>query len=188
MSYVKQILFPDENVLYVGHVHPRVLFHGLVYLCAAALISFGAEGTGGGHSWLLETLYNGGRTSGLMRWLYGFFQGWQNASPDVAVEYKLLSLLVGFWGIKHFVQGILLMQTSELIVTDLRIIAKMGVLNVATLEMDRRRVAEILIDQTFWGRMLNYGHIYIRGFTGVIGGMPVMVNPHMIEAYIMGRY
>lgn len=185
MNYVKQILFPDEKVLYSGHVHPRVLLHGIVLLAAAACISFATAQTGGGRSFLLSLFQDWGESSSFFRWISGVCRGWQAASPSVALEYKFISLGVCIWGLKHFLSGILVMQTTELVVTDTRIIAKVGILNVLTLEMDRRRVAEVLIDQSMWGRILNYGHIYIRGFTGVIGGLPVMVNPRLIEQYIM---
>lgn len=188
MSYVKQILFPDEKVLYVGHVHPRVLLHGIVLLGFAAIISKMAAGTGGGHSPTLALFQKMAESGGTMQWIYGVFLGWQAAAPNVAFEFKLVSLGIALWGLKHFIEGVMLMRYTELVVTDLRIIAKRGVLNVLTLEMDRRRVAEVLIDQSMWGRLLNYGHIYIRGFTGVIGGLPVMVNPHLIERFVNLRY
>lgn len=188
MNYVKQILFPDEKVLYDGHVHPKVLAHGIALLAVSALISNLAGETGGGSSPVLNMIQKVGEHFSFIQWLHGVFVGWQAASPSVAFEFKLLSLIFAVWGMWHFGRGLLIMRTTELVVTDLRIIAKTGVLNILTLEMDRRRVAEVLIDQSVWGRMLNYGHIYIRGFTGVIGGLPVMVNPHLIERYVNLRY
>jgi len=188
MNYVKQILFPEERVLYDGHVHPVVLSRGIMILAFAAIIAFSAAGTGKPNSWLLTFFRNMGESNSAMRWLYGVFYGWQMASPSISFEYKILCLSVTLWGFSHLAKGAILMQSTELVVTDLRIIAKAGVLNIITLEMDRRRVAEVLIDQSFWGRMLNYGHVYIRGFTGVIGGMPVLVNPHLIKRFITSGY
>lgn len=188
MRYVKQILFPDEKVLYDGHVHPRVLFHGIVLLAASALVSASAANTGGGNSPALNFFQHLGDSFTSLRWLYVAFWNWQAASPSVAFEFKLISLGLALWGLYHLIRATLLMRSTELVVTDLRIIAKMGIMNIVTLEMDRRRVAEVLIDQSFLGRIFNYGHIYIRGFTGVIGGMPVMVNPHLIERFVNLRY
>jgi hypothetical protein len=31
---------------------------------------------------------------------------------------------------------------------------------------------------------MGYGYIIIHGFTGVIGGLPPMVNPHLIEKFV----
>lgn len=185
MSYVKQILFPDEKVLYFGKVHPRVLLHGIILMLCDYIIYHFSIGTGGGYSPVMSVMRGFGEGGGFLGGIYHVLEGWQRSAPEVAMEFKLISLSFGVWGLKRFIQAALLMYTTELVVTTERIIAKMGVLNVATLEMDKRRVAEILIDQSFWGRMLNYGHIYIRGFTGVIGGMPVMMNPRQIERHIM---
>lgn len=188
MNYVKQILFPEERVLYDGHVHPIVLSRGIVILAFAAIIAYSAAGTGKPNSWLLSFFRDVGESSPFMNWFYRLFYGWQVASPSISFEYKILCTIISFWGISHLSKGAIIMYSTELVVTDLRIIAKAGVFNIVTLEMDRRRVAEVLVDQSFWGRVLNYGHVYIRGFTGVIGGMPVLVNPHLIKRFITSGY
>lgn len=123
-----------------------------------------------------------------MNWWYQLFYGWQAASPGISFEYKIVCTMISLWGINHISKGAIQMYSTELVVTDLRIIAKAGILNIITLEMDRRRVAEVLVDQSFWGRIFNYGYVYIRGFTGVIGGMPVLVNPHLIKRFITSGY
>lgn len=188
MSYVKQILFPEERVLYEGHVHPVVLSRGLFIMACAAFIAYSAAGTGRLDSWLLNFFRANGETSATFRWFYGLFYGWQVASPSISFEYKLVCLGFSLWGINHLSRAAMQMYSNELVVTDLRIIAKAGVFNIITLEMDRRRVAEVLVDQSFWGRILNFGYVYIRGFTGVIGGMPVLVNPHLIKRFITSGY
>ena len=60
MRYVKHILLPGEQILYDGHVHPRVLLPGIMWLCLAAFILAEAKNTGGGHSYLLSFCYTMG--------------------------------------------------------------------------------------------------------------------------------
>lgn len=188
MRYVKQILFPEETVLYDGRVAPVQLFPGLLILAASALIGHIGAGTGDKRSIVLSLFKSISESSPSLDWMYQFLLGWQQASPDVGMDIKFIALAVGLWGAKRLFSALILMRTTELVITDQRIIAKMGWFNIVTLEMDRRRVAEVMIDQSMWGRMLNYGYIYIRGFTGVIGGMPEMVNPHMVERFLNIRY
>jgi len=184
MSYVKHILLSGEQILYDGHVHPKVLVPGALWLGLAAMILVEASHTGGGNSMLLSFAWY---LAGHFPWTQGFYRllsHWQQITPHIALEAKIIALGIAMFGFSKLMQGLVMMQTTELIVTDRRVIAKIGIMTVTTTEMDRRRIAGVTIDQTFLGRIMGYGHIYIRGFTSSIGGLPVMVNPHMIEKFV----
>ena len=56
--------------------------------------------------------------------------------------------------------------TTEIDVTDRRIVYKRGFINRHTVEMNMDKVESVDVDQSFWGRLLDYGDITIRG-TGV---------------------
>ena len=56
--------------------------------------------------------------------------------------------------------------SSELVVTDRRILIQSGVLRRQTLEMFVARVESIAVEQGFLGRMLDYGTVTIRGTGG----------------------
>jgi uncharacterized membrane protein YdbT with pleckstrin-like domain len=143
-----------------------------------------ATHTGGKHSILLAFAYH---LANFAHWTAGFYEmllHWQKISPSIALEIKVLALVIALAGIARFSQGMIAMQSTELIVTDRRIIAKTGILTITTIEMDRSRVAGVTVDQSFLGRIMGYGHIYIQGFTSSIGGLPPMVNPHMVERFV----
>jgi uncharacterized membrane protein YdbT with pleckstrin-like domain len=184
MSYVKHILLPNEQVLYDGHVHPTVLLPGAIRLGIAALLLMASTNTGGGHSWLLSFAYNLGQVAYWTRGFYNTLAHWQVINPNIAIEIKVLALIIALAGFARFMNGVISMQTTELIVTDKRIICKTGVLTITTVEMDRTRVAGVIVDQSFLGRIMGYGHIYIQGFTSNIGGLPPMANPHMVERFV----
>lgn len=57
-------------------------------------------------------------------------------------------------------------KTSEFAVTDKRIIMKVGILEVKTLEMFLNKVENIGVNQTLAGRALNYGEVIITGSGG----------------------
>ena len=57
-------------------------------------------------------------------------------------------------------------SSSELVVTNRRVLIKTGVLHRETLEMVISKVESVGVDQSFLGRMLNYGTVIIRGTGG----------------------
>ena len=54
-------------------------------------------------------------------------------------------------------------KTTEFAVTDKRIIAKTGLVSRKTVEMFLDKVESLNVDQSVWGRMLDYGTVTIRG-------------------------
>ena len=59
--------------------------------------------------------------------------------------------------------------TTEIAVTDKRIIYKSGFIRRHTAEMNMDKVASVDVDQSSWGRMLDYGTIRILGTGGARG-------------------
>jgi uncharacterized membrane protein YdbT with pleckstrin-like domain len=53
--------------------------------------------------------------------------------------------------------------TTEIAVTDRRIIYKRGFISRRTIEMEMDKVESVDVDQSVMGRILNYGDIIIRG-------------------------
>lgn len=184
MSYVKHILLPHEKILYDSHVHPRVMVPGVLILGLSAFILHISAHTGHWHSIILNFAYYLQRHFAFMAGLYKLLLKLQDLNTDISLEIKIIAMGLAAFGFSRMMQGLVLMQTTELVVTDRRIIAKVGLMTVITQEMDRRRVAGVTIDQTLWGRIMGYGDIYIRGFSSTIGGLPIMVHPHRIEQYL----
>jgi uncharacterized membrane protein YdbT with pleckstrin-like domain len=53
--------------------------------------------------------------------------------------------------------------TTEIAVTDRRIILKRGLIHRHTVEMNMQKVESVDVDQTLIGRLFNYGNVTIRG-------------------------
>ncbi|MBV8473187.1 MAG: PH domain-containing protein [Hyphomicrobiales bacterium] len=53
--------------------------------------------------------------------------------------------------------------TTEIAVTDRRIIFKRGLIRRHTVEMNMQKVESVDVDQTLIGRLFNYGNVTIRG-------------------------
>jgi uncharacterized membrane protein YdbT with pleckstrin-like domain len=71
--------------------------------------------------------------------------------------------------------------TTEIAVTDRRVIYKSGLLRRHTAEMNMDKVESVLVDQSMIGRFLGYGTVHIRG-TGV-----GIENLHYISSPILLR-
>ncbi len=53
--------------------------------------------------------------------------------------------------------------TTEIAVTDRRVILKRGLMRRRTVEMNMQKVESVDVDQTVLGRLFNYGDVTIRG-------------------------
>jgi uncharacterized membrane protein YdbT with pleckstrin-like domain len=56
--------------------------------------------------------------------------------------------------------------SSELVITNMRVLINTGVIRRQTLEMFISKIESIAVDQGFLGRMFDYGTVLIRGTGG----------------------
>ena len=63
--------------------------------------------------------------------------------------------------------------STELAVTDRRIVIKVGLIRRTTMEMNRSKVESVAVHQGIWGRLLDYGTVVVKG-TG--GGVEPLKN------------
>ncbi len=54
-------------------------------------------------------------------------------------------------------------QATEIVVTDRRVIYKRGIISRHTVEMNVSKIETVDVVQGFWGRILDYGTVVIRG-------------------------
>lgn len=88
--------------------------------------------------------------------LYGLLLSSGGVSPPIA----LVPLAIGVILILIAVVGRL---TTELVLTDRRIITKSGLISRDTLEMHLAKVESVRVNQGLLGRMLNYGDVTVVG-------------------------
>ena len=70
-------------------------------------------------------------------------------------------------GVLLLIPPLVAYQTTELGVTNKRLIVKVGFIRRRTLELLLRQVEAISVDQTLGGRMFDYGSITLTGTGGV---------------------
>ena len=89
---------------------------------------------------------------------YKFF----DSEPVIISTGALFGVLTAAYAVKGWVERL----TTEIAVTDKRIIFKRGVFQLHTEETNMDKVASVDVDQTLIGRILGYGTIEIHGTGG----------------------
>jgi uncharacterized membrane protein YdbT with pleckstrin-like domain len=67
--------------------------------------------------------------------------------------------------------------TTELAVTDHRVIYKTGILSRRTIEMNRSKIESVDVEQSMTGRLFGYGTIIVRGTGGSLEPFPNIADP-----------
>ena len=105
---------------------------------------------------------------GLVLWVIAialliYFTPWSQPSPG----WELLGWIT--FAAAFLIGAVLLVEhwwrrfTTEVAVTDRRVISKTGFIRRRTVEMHMDKVESVDVDQTILGRLFNYGDITIRG-------------------------
>ena len=76
-------------------------------------------------------------------------------------------------------------KTSEFAVTDRRVLVKIGLLSVHTLELLLPKVEAIGVDQTIWGRMLGYGTLRVTGTGGTVEAFARVAHPQALREAVV---
>ncbi|MBV9687882.1 MAG: PH domain-containing protein [Alphaproteobacteria bacterium] len=74
--------------------------------------------------------------------------------------------------------------STELAVTDQRVIYKTGLLGRHTLEMARAKVESVTVDQTLSGRMSGYGTVTVRGVGSAFEPIRNIADPLTFRNYL----
>lgn len=137
MAYHTKVMLPDEQLRAVGKLHWAIYLKSWILLLLAVL-------AGGDFLYLRSADAN---------------------SPDGS--FSLVLEVIG--GLLLLVGLLLLLSawvrrvTTEIVVTDRRILFKEGFLRRRTMEMNMSKVETVDVVQSIPGRIFNYGTILIRG-------------------------
>jgi uncharacterized membrane protein YdbT with pleckstrin-like domain len=74
--------------------------------------------------------------------------------------------------------------STELAVTDQRVIYKRGIFGRHTIEMNRSKVESVDVDQSIIGRILGYGTVVLRGTGGSLDPLPNISDPLTFRSQI----
>ena len=89
--------------------------------------------------------------------------------------------IIGIW---IFFAMMIKKWTTEIAVTSHRFVDKSGVFSLHTNEIALPQIEGVKVEQTFWGRMLGYGHIRIEGSGVDAVNIPDIQDPIAFRAAI----
>ena len=155
MGYVEKVLLPGERVIYTTGLHWLVYGRAFVLLAIAVLLAI--------------------------------FSVAKLADPNltsIAMGGLVLAAFLALLGLLAFIVAAIRRATTELAVTDQRVILKRGVIARHTIEMNRSKVESVDVDQSVLGRILSYGTVLVRGTGGSLEPMQSISDPLRFRSHI----
>jgi uncharacterized membrane protein YdbT with pleckstrin-like domain len=104
----------------------------------------------------------------------------QNLSLALWIAAAIFALL----GLSSAFRAFIRRASTELAVTDQRVIYKTGLLARHTLEMNRGKVESVAVDQTLLGRLFGYGTVIVRGTGSTLEPIRNISDPLTFRSYI----
>jgi uncharacterized membrane protein YdbT with pleckstrin-like domain len=154
MRYVRRVLQPGETVVYETKLHWLVYFSAAVLLVACVVLVIAAAAAANQQQ----------PTLSLALWIAGAI-------------FALLALSAGL-------RALVRRATTELAITDHRVIYKTGLLSRHTLEINRSKVESVDVDQSILGRIFGYGTIIVRGTGGSLEPIRNIADPLIFRSHI----
>lgn len=96
-----------------------------------------------------------------------------------------LVLLVAVIGLVFLVMAWVNMRSTEIAITNKRIIAKFGFIRRSTVEINLDKVEALRVEQSVWGRFLNYGTILISGTGSTVDPIRNIADPLVFRRKFM---
>lgn len=97
---------------------------------------------------------------------------------------KVVAAVLALFAIVSALTALIRRATTELAVTDRRVIFKTGILRRHTLEMNRSKVETVSVDQSILGRILGYGTVVVRGTGGSFEPIRFIGDPLTFRSHI----
>jgi len=149
MLYIQQSLGPDEELVQVGQFHWMYTFHAFMAIVWGMIAS---------------VLVLAGST-------YMYKQIGElppDMGPLSAIRYlhpgmRIFAFIVFLLGLLSFAQMMVVKATTEIAITNSRLVFKRGLVARQVIEMSVDRVEGVNVLQTLWGRVFGYGRLAVRG-------------------------
>ena len=94
-------------------------------------------------------------------------------------------LLVVVVGLVFLVMAWIKVRSTEVAITNRRVIAKFGFITRNTVEINLEKVEALKVDQGFFGRILNFGTIYISGAGTSVAPIQDIADPLVFRRKFM---
>jgi uncharacterized membrane protein YdbT with pleckstrin-like domain len=158
MAYYTKVLLADEQLRAVGRLHWAIYLRGWICLIVALAAGIGFLRLRSTDPEDVPTL----------------------AAGAVAAVFLVVGLLLVF---SAWVRR----TTTEIVVTDRRILFKEGFVRRRTMEMNMNKVETVDVVQSIPGRIFNYGTILIRGTGSTYEPLRLIGNPLALRTAVVAQ-
>jgi len=86
-----------------------------------------------------------------------------------------------------FIPELLRRHTTEIAVTDRRVVFKTGIIRRRSIEMNMDKVESVDVDQSIFGRIFDFGTVLIRGTGASLEPLYKVENPLKLRSQITAR-
>jgi uncharacterized membrane protein YdbT with pleckstrin-like domain len=107
-----------------------------------------------------------------------------SSEPGISIPLWLAAGVLGLLGAVSAIASLIEQATTELVLTDRRVIYKTGLLRRHTMEMNRSKVETVSVNQSVLGRLLNYGTVIVRGTGGSLEPIRKIDDPLTFRSHI----
>jgi uncharacterized membrane protein YdbT with pleckstrin-like domain len=106
------------------------------------------------------------------------------AGPYAALALRVVALLLAVWALLAALGALIRRATTELAITDRRVIYKAGIFRRHTVEINRSKVETVGVNQSLLGRLLGFGTVIVRGTGGSFEPIPFIGDPLTFRNHI----
>ncbi len=89
----------------------------------------------------------------------------------------LMAMVIAAVAIFTTIRDLVYYLTTELALTNKRVIAKFGWVQRHTIELSLSRVESLTVNQSIFGRIFNFGTLTINGIGGIRTPIPIIADP-----------
>jgi uncharacterized membrane protein YdbT with pleckstrin-like domain len=106
------------------------------------------------------------------------------SDPVATLALQIVAAIFAVLAVIYALSALIRRATTELAVTDRRVIFKTGIFQRHTMEMNRSKVETVGVNQSILGRILSYGTVSVRGTGGSFEPIPFIADPLTFRSHI----
>ena len=106
------------------------------------------------------------------------------SAAGFGVAVFVVAALAAFAALISFLRAWFRRWTTEIAVTDRRVVLKRGFIRRHTVEMNMQKVESVDVDQTQLGRLFNYGTVTIKGTGSTLESLRMIDRPLKLRSAI----
>ncbi len=183
MSYIATLLHPDEEIILEARISPYPVWRPFYLLILYGLVMGGLG---------IFLMFSTGLTTAHFTTYYSFSGGYTQLTaymigsyPHLAIPAQMFQILtlgpvvLGLvcLAIGYAIYGFIIRIKTELVVTNLRVMAKVGWIAREIAELHHETVQDLFMDQSLLGRVFDYATISVRGYAGSVAKVPFVSEP-----------